>query len=128
MKIILSILLLNISIMAYCQESAKDSIYNTVNVDVKADFPGGIEKFMNFIAKNFRVPEVSNFKGKVISEFIIEKDGSISEIIIIQDPGYGSAEEFIRVLKKSPKWTPGKKNGFPVRTKYQVPLYLRSPE
>ncbi len=126
MKIILSIVFINISILSYCQEPTKDSIYNAVDVDVKPDFPGGIEKFMKFMAKNFHIPEVSNFKGKVISEFIIEKDGAISEIEIIQNPGYGSGEECIRVLKKSPKWNPGKKNGSTVRTKYKFPLSLQS--
>jgi protein TonB len=128
MKIILSILFINFSILSYCQEHAKDSIYNAVDVDVKPDFPGGIEKFMKFMVKNYHVPEVSNFKGKVISEFVIEKDGAISEIEIIQDPGYGSGEECIRVLKMSPKWNPGKKNGSTVRTKYNFPLIIQSSE
>jgi protein TonB len=128
MKIILSIIFINISILSYCQETVKDSIYNAVDLDVKPDFPGGIEKFMKFMVKNFKVPEVSNFKGKVISEFIVEKDGTITAIEIIQDPGYGSGEECIRVLKKSPKWNPGKKNGISVRTKYKFPLSLQSSE
>jgi hypothetical protein len=82
MKIILSIIFINISILSYCQETVKDSIYNAVDLDVKPDFPGGIEKFMKFMVKNFKVPEVSNFKGKVISEFIVEKVPEIPEGVI----------------------------------------------
>ncbi|SFB27871.1 TonB protein C-terminal [Flavobacterium swingsii] len=123
MKVLFCVLLVNISIFGYCQESTRDTIYKIDDVDIKPEFPGGMEKFGRFMVKNFRFPD-ERIKGKVISVFVIEKDGYISEIEIIQDAGYGTGEEYTRVLKKSPKWKPGKKNGSPVRTKYMLPLNL----
>jgi hypothetical protein len=64
----------------------------------------------------------NNIEGRVFLTFIIEKDGSLSEIKSIRDVGYGSAEESIRVLKLSPKWKPGYQNGRAVRVQYSMPI------
>ena len=54
--------------------------------------------------------------------FIIEKDGSLSDIKVLRDIGYGTGDEAIRVLKISPKWIPGKQNNKEVRTLYSLPI------
>jgi hypothetical protein len=62
------------------------------------------------VDKNFKIEE-KDIKGKIYTTFIIEKDGSISDIKILRDLGYGTGKEIIRVLKLSPKWSPGIKDG-----------------
>ncbi|GAB3723334.1 energy transducer TonB [Flavobacterium koreense] len=122
MKYFLLVFLL-ITSNIYSQENS-DKVYNSSEVDEKPEFVGGMEKFYKFTAKNFNVPSGEGIKGKIIVEFIIEKDGSITNINVIQDIGYGTAEETISFLKKSPRWKPGKKNGEIVRTLYRLPITL----
>lgn len=96
-------------------------------VEKKPTFQGGLEKFYEFIGQNFTVPEVKNLEGKVIVEFIVEKDGSLSEIKTIQDIGHGTGDEAVRVLKNSPKWNPGEQDGKPVRVLYTLPISIKTP-
>jgi len=83
-------------------------------------------EFYKFVGNNFKTPEQPNLKGKVYITFIIEKDGSLSDIKNLRDIGYGTGEEAIRVLKISPRWIPGKMNGVPVRVMYSLPITLHS--
>lgn len=99
---------------------------NTAGVEVKPDFPGGIQEFYNFIGKNYRVPNVPNLSGKVFVSFVIEKDGSVTEVKILRDIGHGTGEEAKRVLLLSPKWIPGMQQGKPVRVMYSIPLNIIS--
>ncbi|MFV8354383.1 energy transducer TonB [Flavobacterium sp. XS2P14] len=93
-------------------------IYTTAGITEKPDFPGGIMEFYKFVGNNFKTPEQPNLKGKVYITFIIEKDGSISDVQNIRDIGFGTGDEAVRVIKSSPKWIPGKMNGEPVRVMY----------
>ncbi len=111
LKNLLFIFIFSISFFAQSQEKKLDSIYNYEDVTLKPSFSGGIEKFYKFIGKHYQIPEKLNTKVKVLTEFVIEKDGSISNITIVEDPGYGTGEEAIKALKKSPKWNPGEKDG-----------------
>ncbi len=102
--------------------------YDTTSVN-EPQFPGGITEFYKFIGKNFKMPaEASKNKvqGKVLMEFMIEKDGSLSEIKVKKDLGYGLAEEAVRVLRLSPKWIPATENGEPVRVSYGLPITIQS--
>ncbi|MDY0988001.1 M56 family metallopeptidase [Flavobacterium sp. CFBP9031] len=92
-------------------------------------FPGGIEKFYMFVGQNFRMPEEFSkhkMEGKLFVEFMVEKDGSLSEFKIVKDLGYGVSDEVIRVLKLSPKWIPATENGQTVRVMYSLPITLQS--
>lgn len=95
-------------------------------IEKKPDFVGGMKSFYEFIAKNYRTPDVEGLKGKVYLTFVVEIDGSISDIKVLKDIGYGTGEEAIRVLKKSPKWKPGEQNGKKVRCIYHLPLNIQS--
>jgi protein TonB len=106
----------------------QDSIYDYKNVDVKPEYPGGVEAFYKFIAKNFKAPEEEGLNGKIITTFVIEIDGSISDIKVLQDIGYGSGAEILKVLTMSKKWIPAKLNNIPVRVIYQFPITIRSAE
>jgi protein TonB len=105
-----------------------NQIYNTAGIEVKPDFPGGLEKFYKFIGKNFQVPEEEGLKGKIFVTFVVEKDGSLTDIKVIRDIGYGTGKEAIRVLKSCPRWNPGEQNGKKVRVLYSLPISIQSAE
>lgn len=100
------------------------------DVEVKPDFPGGMLAFYKFVGQNYKVPkELSKNEtdGKVYLSFMIEKDGSITEIVVLKDKlGYGAGEEGVRVLKLSPKWIPAYDKGKPVRVMYNLPITIQS--
>ncbi|MCD0467571.1 energy transducer TonB [Flavobacterium sp. ENC] len=92
-------------------------IYAINGIDTKPEFPGGSTEFTNFLEKNFIKPaDKPTVKGKIHFTFIIEKDGSLSDIKILRDLGAKTGDEAIRILKLAPKWNPGKQNGKEVRT------------
>lgn len=113
---------------AVVEEAPDNQIYNTAGIEVKPDFPGGIDKFYKFVGNNYQAPEEEGLKGKVYVTFVVEKDGSLTDIKVIRDIGYGTGKEAIRVLKKCPKWTPGEQNGKKVRVLYSLPITIQSAE
>ena len=107
----------------------KDLVHNTAGITEKPTYPGGIQEFYKFVGQNFNTPKDmtgAKVKGKVYITFVIEKDGSITEIRNIRDFGYGSGEEAIRVMKLSPKWIPGKLNNDNVRVMYSLPITVQN--
>lgn len=76
------------------------------------------------MGSNFKIPENYKGRGKIYIKFIVEKDGSITEIEIIRDLGFGLGDEAVRVLKESPKWIPGQVNGKPARMIYSLPITI----
>lgn len=102
--------------------NGEDYIYNSSRIKVKPQFPGGIKELYRFIEDNYKIPAVAGIKGKLYMNFIIEKDGALSNIKSLRDLKYGSSEEAIRILKKAPKWIPGKQNGKKVRVNYSIPI------
>ncbi|NDI98229.1 energy transducer TonB [Flavobacterium sp. LaA7.5] len=89
-------------------------------------FPGGMKKFYEKVGRSFNIPETGNATTlKVYVSFVVEKDGTMSNIQVLRDPGYGAGEEAIRVLKSiKTKWKAGKMKGKPVRTSYNLPITL----
>ena len=103
-----------------------NQIYNTAGIEVKPEFPGGMDKFYGYVAKNYRAPEEEGLKGKVYVTFVVEKDGSLTDIKVLRDIGYGTGKEAIRVLTKCTKWNPGIQNGKPVRVLYSLPITIQT--
>ena len=103
---------------------SNDIVYNTAGIDVKPDFPGGMGEFYKYFAKNYRTPNVKKLNGKVYVTFVVEKDGSIDEVKVLRDIGYGTGEEAIRVLNNSPKWLPGEQDGRKVRCSFSLPINI----
>ncbi len=101
-----------------------NSIYNTAGIEVKPEFPGGMTKFYDYIRKNYQAPDEEGLNGKVFVSFVVEKDGSLTDIKVIRDIGYGTGKEAIRVLKSSPRWSPGEQNGKKVRVLYSLPINI----
>ena len=88
-------------------------------------FQGSDAALLNFIAKNIKYPSIAikaGIKGRVILGFIVEKDGSLSDISILKGIGGGCDEEAVKVLKLTGKWNPGKQNGIPVRVRMTIPF------
>ncbi|MGY3211238.1 energy transducer TonB [Mucilaginibacter sp. HD30] len=86
---------------------------------------GGDEAWTKFLKRNLRYPDQAvdaEKGGKVWISFVIEKDGTLTDIKIIRGPGYGMDEEALRVLKKAPAWTPGIQRGKPVRVAFTLPI------
>lgn len=89
---------------------------------------GGYEGFYTYLYKEIRYPSLARrgeVSGKVYLSFIVDKDGSLSEIKVIRGIGAGCDEEAIRALRMAPKWTPGKQRGKPVRVKMVLPITFR---
>jgi hypothetical protein len=95
-------------------------------LQTRPEYPGGINEFYKYIAKNVQTPDDGEFKGgRVMASFVIEKDGTLSNIRIESDTaGFGVAKEVIRVLKASPRWEAGVQNGKKVRVQYRIPVQL----
>jgi periplasmic protein TonB len=135
MKKIIGIITLLIFNLGFSQETKTKAqvedvdyglLYSSGTVEVKPEFPGGIQEFYNYIGRNFYTPSDKNFKGgKIIVSFVIEKDGSVTDIDVKRDIGFGTKEETIRVLKECIKWKPAEQEGVPVRCSYMLPILLQ---
>ena len=91
-------------------------------------FPGGDSLFREYLKANVRYPREAvdnNIKGKVFSSFIIERDGSISNLEILRGIGYGCDDEVLDVLRNMPAWTPGKIQNTNVRVKLVIPVVFK---
>ncbi len=91
----------------------------------------GMEGFYKFLAQNIRYPadaREARIQGRVIVTFIVEKDGSLSDVEAIRGPGYGMNAEAVRAVSLSPKWTPGRQNNRPVRVRFTVPIQFTLPD
>lgn len=103
-----------------------NEIYN--NVDVAAEFSGGMQALMSWLSKNIRYPEAAqqaNIQGRPVVKFVIEKDGSVTQAQIIKGADRDLDKEALRVVNNMPKWTPAKKNGQPIRSYYTLPITFR---
>ena len=92
-------------------------------------FQGGdLNVFRNWVQGQLKYPIIAQengISGQVTVTFVIERDGSLTNIQVLQSPDRSLSEETIRVLKESPKWTPGKQRNTPVRVRYNLPVIFR---
>ena len=97
-------------------------------VEEMPEFPGGPSAMMMYLAENIRYPEgayENNAQGRVIVNFVIEKDGSVTEPNVVSSVEPLLDAEAVRVVSSMPKWTPGKQNGKAVRVKYTIPITFK---
>lgn len=98
-------------------------------VETMPSFMGGdLNKFRNWVNSKVKYPQLAqenNISGRVLLMFVVEKDGSLTNIQVLQSPDSSLSEEAIRVLKTSPKWEPGKQRNQCVRVKYTLPIDFR---
>lgn len=105
----------------------ESAIFNSSELQVKPEYPGGINEFYRLISTNIKAPDFepeTDMMLKVYLSFVIEKDGSITDIKVLRDPGYGMGAEAKRVLSLSKKWSPGKQNGKIVRSSFMLPIAI----
>jgi protein TonB len=110
------------------QAAPPDEIKGIFDVQVMPSFPGGETEMMKYLAKNTVYPSLaseSGIEGSVVLSFVVNKDGSISDITTLKDIGGGCGKEAIRVLKSMPPWTPGEANGHPVRVRFTMPFRFK---
>lgn len=94
-------------------------------VEESASFPGGIQEMTNFIKNNLKYPQQARetgTQGKVFVTFVVERDGSLTDVKVLRDIGSGCGEEAVRVVKSMPKWKPAKQRGKPVRMQFNLPV------
>ncbi len=125
------LILLTISINDYAQNIDTTDTTNKDNepifsiVEEPAQFPGGDEALLKFIQENTKYPIEAiknNISGTVYVQFVVEKDGSISDVKVVRGIGGICDEEAVRVITKMPSWIPAKQKGIPVRSYYVIPI------
>ena len=97
-------------------------------VDQMPEFPGGMMAMMEFLQDNMKYPadaEKQKVQGKVMVSFIVETDGSISDVKVMKNVFPSLDAEAIRVVKAMPRWTPGKQKGKVVRVHFSLPITYR---
>ncbi len=94
-------------------------------VEQMPEFPGGTAKMMKYLSENIEYPQMARevgVQGTVFVTFVVEPDGSITNVRVLRGIGSGCDEEAIRVVKTMPKWTPGKQRNKPVRVQFNLPV------
>lgn len=100
-------------------------IVDATGVEVYPEFEGGMNGWARYLQRNLHYPSDAqelNKQGKVYISFVVEKDGSISNVVLIKGIYQSLDTEAMRVIKKSPHWKPGKQNGKSVRVRYNMPI------
>ena len=108
------------------EEIVEDKIYDFP--DVEPQYVEGVEAMMKFISSNFKIPlegDDSHIKGRIYVCFVIEKDGSISNAVVLKGLSPKLDAEAIRVIQLMPLWVPGMAKGKNIRCKYTLPISVR---
>jgi protein TonB len=129
MKWILTLLLFTLlSLNAKAQKSTikpiakNDESIDDTMLSIHPSFPGGEKAYYKFLARNLKRPNQDDVFGRVFVSFFVEKDGSLSDFKVERSLGKDYDKEALRVLRKSPKWLPARRNGKAIRIKYVVPI------
>lgn len=105
--------------------------YQTADLTEKPTYPGGMPEFYKFAGHFYKVPSTPTgivLKGTIKVTFIVQKDGSLTDMHVVKDLGYGTGEEALRVLRLSQKWIPGKLNGKVVAAEFHLPISIQEPD
>lgn len=108
------------------EEISEEPIF--VIVESMPTFPGGMKKLMAYLHNNIKYPTQAKevgIQGKVFVSFVIETDGSVTDVILLRGIGGGCDEEAIRVISNMPNWIPGKQRNIPVRVRFTLPVSFR---
>ena len=127
LKVALMMLVLLFSFMTSTAQTKKNDMVFDV-VEVMPQFPGGQIAMLQYLMKNIKYPEQAmkeGIQGRVTVRFIVEKDGSISDVKPVLSVHPLLNKEAVRVVESMPKWTPGKQNGKPVRVRFNLPVMFK---
>jgi len=107
----------------------KPDVYTAAGIEKAPSFPGGLEKFYEYFKANFKTPEDSkDITIRIFFSFIVNIDGSLSDIKLLRGINESVNKEAIRVLQESPKWIPGEQGGEKVRVIYSIPIKITAKE
>ena len=104
-----------------------NKVYGTLEINTQPTYPGGIHELLNSFKESIHCPKQAvdkKINSTVIIRFIINEDGSTSDAIVVRDPGYGCANEALRLINTMSEWTPGLYRGQPVKTYYTLPIHF----
>ena len=127
LKVALTMLVLLFSFMTSTAQTKKNDMVFDV-VEVMPQYPGGPIAMLKYIMENIKYPEQAmkeGIQGRVTVRFIVEKDGSISDVKPVLSVHPLLNKEAVRVVKSMPKWSPGKHNGKPVRVRFNLPVMFK---
>ena len=99
-----------------------------VVVENQPEFPGGNAAMMKFLSDNIKYPVIAQengIQGRVICNFVVERDGSITDVQVVRGVDPSLDREAIRVIQQMPRWTPGKQRGQAVRVRFTLPVVFR---
>lgn len=119
---------ISLSSIANVESTDSNEVFQVV--DEMPEFPGGMEKLIQFIADSIHLPKCvteGNVEGRSIVEFVVNKDGTLSDFKIAVPLHKECDVEAIRVLTLMPRWKPGKEDGELVRVRYAIPVRFRRP-
>ena len=108
------------------EEPSEQEIFEVV--EEAAEFPGGMPACLQFLYKNIKYPTIAQengTQGQVVLQFVVERDGSITDIRVVKSVDPYLDKEALRVVKTMPKWKPGKQRGKPVRCRFTLPVRFR---
>ena len=108
------------------EEEATEEIF--VVVEQQPEFPGGMSALMKFLGDNIKYPVIAQengIQGRVITTFVVERDGSITDINVVRGQDPSLDKEAVRVIKTMPRWKPGQQRGKPVRVRFTLPVQFR---
>ena len=108
------------------EEEATDEIF--VVVEDQPEFPGGMSALMKFLSDNIKYPVIAQengIQGRVITNFVVERDGSITDVNVVRGQDPSLDKEAVRVIKTMPRWKPGQQRGKPVRVRFTLPVQFR---
>jgi beta-lactamase regulating signal transducer with metallopeptidase domain/FtsZ-binding cell division protein ZapB len=108
------------------QDTIKNPVHSANKLTVQPEYPGGLMAFYQYVNKSFKIPESFTGQAKIYLSFVIEKDGSVTNIKVMRTPNEELANEAVRVLSESQKWIPGKIKKETVRTSYNLPITINS--
>lgn len=127
LKVTLMMLVLLFSFTTSTAQTKKNDMLFSV-VEVMPQYPGGQIAMLQYLMKNIKYPEQAmkkGIQGRVAVSFIVEKDGSISDVKPVLSVHPLLNKEAVRVVKSMPKWSPGKHNGKPVRVRFNLPVMFK---
>lgn len=108
------------------QEEVADEIF--VVVEVQPEFPGGNTAMMKFLSDNIKYPVIAQengISGRVITNFVVERDGSITDVQVVRGVDPSLDKEAVRVIQSMPRWKPGQQRGSAVRVRFTLPVVFR---
>ena len=108
------------------EEEATEEIF--VVVEQQPEFPGGMSALMKFLSDNIKYPVIAQengIQGRVITNFVVERDGSITDVNVVRGQDPSLDKEAVRVIKTMPRWKPGQQRGKAVRVRFTLPVVFR---